>query len=168
MKKGKRQVKSRSVARRYVSALTILSVLIFPSFSCYGQDVARAKTDQGFSYDPTGKIDPFKPFIQPKKAQEEAKERARTTPLTPLEKYPVTDLKLVAIAATEDGKKIAMVEDREGKFYPIATGTPIGINEGQVSRIEDNQVVIVEDIRDFEGKHTTKQTIMKLKEMSEE
>ncbi|MBN2255814.1 MAG: pilus assembly protein PilP [Deltaproteobacteria bacterium] len=168
MKKGKKQKSNNSAFRRYVGALAIICFIIVPALSCYGQDTASAESEPGFSYDPTGKIDPFKPFIKPKKEQAAVKERTRTTPLTPLEKYAVADLKLVGIAVMGDGEKIAMVEDTEGKFYPVVAGMPIGLNEGRVSQIADNQVIIVEEMTDIAGKRTTKQTIMKLKEKSEE
>jgi type IV pilus assembly protein PilP len=168
MKKGKRQISNSSAFRRYVGVLSIFCIFLVPAFPCYGQDTTSAESEPGFSYDPTGKIDPFKPFIKQEKEQAAVKERTRTTPLTPLERYAVADLKLVGIAVTGDGKKIAMVEDTEGKFYPVVAGTPIGLNEGRVSQIVDNQVFIVEEITDFAGKRTTKQTIMKLKEKSEE
>jgi len=85
-----------------------------------------------------------------------------------LEKYDTNDLKLVGIVATGNGKKIAMVEDAKGKCYPIVSGIPIGLNGGRVSQIMDNQVIIVEEITDFRGKRKIKQSIMKLKEKSEE
>lgn len=153
--------------RFYIGFMSILCVLVV-AFPGYCENTAKEDKDPVFSYDITGKIDPFKPFIEGTKRKGMEKEKKRTTPLSPLEKYDINDLKLVGIAETGNGKKIAMVEDGEGKFYPIVSGALVGMNGGRVSQIKDNQIIIIEEITDFAGKRKTKERIMKLKEKSEE
>lgn len=167
MKKEKQKRNNMKILRLCLGVFAILCVLV-PASYVYSANPVKAERDPMFSYDSAGKIDPFKPFVEAKRKAEQGKEKKRTAPLTPLEKYDMNDLKLVGIAATGNGEKIAMIEDAEGKFYPIATGTPIGLNGGRVSQIMDTQVIISEEITDFAGKHHKKQSIMKLKEKSEE
>ena len=168
MKKEKQRISNlKKVARFYVGFTIILCALIV-ALPVYGEDMPREERNAVFVYDPAGKVDPFKPFIEAKREKSVGKEQKRTTPLTPLEKYDINDLKLVGIAAAADGKNIAMVEDAEGKFYPVVSGTPIGLNRGRVSKIMDNQIIIIEEIEDFAGKHKVKHSVMKLKEKSEE
>ncbi|HPD60575.1 MAG TPA: hypothetical protein PKV48_02285, partial [Thermodesulfobacteriota bacterium] len=63
----------------------------------------------GYNYDPTGKPDPFKPFIlEVKRSKEEADKI-----LQPLQRYELSQLKLVAIIWNID-KPRALVEDSAG------------------------------------------------------
>ena len=104
-----------------------------------------AKEVVAYHYDPKGKKDPFQPVIkEEKKLTEAILERG---PLTPLQKYSLHELKLVAIiTGTEDPK--AMVEDPKGDGYIISKGTPIGDQYGEVSEIKKNEVVVVEKVLD--------------------
>lgn len=97
------------------------------------------KQEPEFQYNPVGKPDPFKPFIQ----LTPVRELTRTAPLTPLQKYDLSQLKLVAIIATREGN-VAMVEDSAGKGYFIRKGTEIGKNDGKVAKILKDRVIIEE------------------------
>ena len=57
------------------------------------------KGEVEYAYNPTGKPDPFKPFIQ----LTPVKEASRKVPMTPLQRYEVSQLKLVAIMSTPEG-----------------------------------------------------------------
>lgn len=94
-----------------------------------------------YHYDPMGKKDPFKPLIrEEKKITEKVLIKG---PLTPLQKYTLAELKLVAIImGIKDSK--AMVEDSKGDGYIISKGTPIGDRYGEVAEIKRNEVIIVE------------------------
>jgi len=102
------------------------------------------KEEPEYTYNPTGKPDPFKSFIQ----LTPAKEYSRRVPLTPLQKYEISQLKLVAIIATSEGN-IALVEDVTGKGYLLRKGTPIGTNDGKVKRILQDRVIIEEVFEDI-------------------
>ena len=98
-----------------------------------------------YHYDPKGKKDPFQPVVEDKKKLTEAiLERG---PLTPLQKYSLHELKLVAIITGTENPK-AMVEDPKGDGYIISKGTPIGDQYGEVSEIKKNEVVVVEKVLD--------------------
>ena len=102
------------------------------------------KEEKEYSYNPVGKPDPFKSFIQ----ITPAKEYSRRVPLTPLQKYEISQLKLVAIIITPEGN-IALVEDATGKGYFLRKGTEIGKNDGKVKRILKDRVIIEEVYEDI-------------------
>jgi type IV pilus assembly protein PilP len=105
------------------------------------------KEETPYHYNPAGKADPFKPFIQMSPVR-----ISRGVPLTPLQKYEINQLKLVAIISTPEGN-IAMVEDSAGKGYILKKGTEIGKNEGKVAKILKNKVIVEETYEDIWG-HT--------------
>lgn len=94
-----------------------------------------------YHYDPMGKKDPFKPLIREGEAIAES--ILGNAPLTPLQKYTLAELKLVAIITGSENPK-AMVEDSKGDGYIIEKGTPIGDRYGEVVEIKKNEVVVVE------------------------
>lgn len=94
-----------------------------------------------YQYDPMGKKDPFKPLIREGEGISES--ILGDAPLTPLQKYTLAELKLVAIITGSDNPK-AMVEDSKGDGYIIGKGTLIGDRHGEVVDIKRNEVVIVE------------------------
>jgi type IV pilus assembly protein PilP len=108
------------------------------------------KEEKEFSYNPAGKPDPFKPFIQ----LTAVREASRNVPLTPLQKYEVSQLKLVAIISLPEGN-IALVEDATGKGYFVKKGTLIGKNDGKVTKILKDKVVVEEVYQDVFGQTKT-------------
>jgi type IV pilus assembly protein PilP len=104
-----------------------------------------------YSYDPAGKSDPFKPFIQLTRV----KDASRNVPMTPLQRYEVSQLKLVAIISTPEGN-VALVEDSAGKGFFLKKGTWVGKNDGKVTKILKDKVVIEELYQDVIGQ--TKQS----------
>ena len=100
-----------------------------------------AYEEAGYYYDPMGKKDPFLPLI------EEEGDLPDTLlsqgPLTPLQKYSLAELQLVAVLQAGKQSK-AMVEDGKGDGYILSTGTLIGDKYGEVVQIKDNEVIIVE------------------------
>jgi type IV pilus assembly protein PilP len=108
------------------------------------KEVAK-KEEPEFSYNPAGKADPFKPFIQlaPEKLRKSAF-------LTPLQKYDISQLKLVAIITIPEGN-VALVEDQQGKGYFLKRGTAIGRRDGKVKAILKDRVIIEEAFSDVFG-----------------
>ena len=103
------------------------------------------KEELEFSYNPVGKADPFKPFIQvaPEKLRKSAF-------LTPLQKYDISQLKLVAIITIPEGN-VALVEDQQGRGYFLKRGIAIGRHEGKVKAILRDRVIIEEAYSDVLG-----------------
>jgi len=111
----------------------------------------------GYIYDPTGKPDPFKPFIlEVKRSKEEADKT-----LQPLQRYELSQLKLVAIIWNIDNPR-ALVEDSAGKGYIISKGSFIGNNQGKVADILENEVVVTEKSTDIFGSTKTRAIRIKL------
>jgi type IV pilus assembly protein PilP len=104
------------------------------------------KEEGAFVYDPAGKKDPFKPFFE----LTPVRGAARSTPLTPLQKYEISQLKLVAIIS-DPGGNIGLVEDSSGKGYFIKKDTGIGKNDGKVTKILNDRVMIEEVFQDILG-----------------
>ena len=119
------------------------------------------KAEVEFSYNPSGKPDPFKPFIElaPVRSQ-------RTVPLTPLQKYDLSQLKLVAIISTPDGS-VALIEDGTKKGYFLKKGTWIGKNDGKVTKILKDRVIVEEVYQDVFGQ-TKKNEITLMLHQAEE
>jgi type IV pilus assembly protein PilP len=115
-----------------------------------------------YSYDPTGKVDPFKPFIQIT-----SQGSSKYSPLTPLQKYDISQLKLVAIIITPGGNT-ALVEDTTGKGYFLKKGTGIGKNDGRVTKILKDQVIIEETYQDVLGQTKTNEISLYLHRLEEE
>ena len=106
------------------------------------------KKDQPkYTYDPTGKTDPFKSFIA---EQEEMAEKTKRKPKTYLETLDLSQLELIAIIVGSKGN-YAMVKDSKGTGHVITKGTGMGINGGFVERITDKEVLIREEYKDFKG-----------------
>lgn len=123
---------------------------------------SEKKEEPEFSYNPVGKPDPFKPFIQ----LTPVREIPRTAPLTPLQKYDISQLKLVAIISTPE-ENVALVEDATGKGYFVKKGTLIGKNEGKVTRILRDRIIIEETYLDVFGKVKKNEVNMLLHKVEE-
>ncbi|MDO9514622.1 MAG: pilus assembly protein PilP [Syntrophales bacterium] len=118
-----------------------------------------------YRYNPEGKPDPFKPFIdiveeRKEAAQKEAVQK-ESVPIPPLQRFPVDNFRLTGIVWTAN-KKIAIVKTPEGKRYTLRRGTPFGINGGRVEEILPDSVVVVEKIKDYSGDIHTERVILAL------
>ena len=107
---------------------------------------AAKKEEPEFSYNPVGKPDPFRPFIQLTPSEKLPKAAF----LTPLQKYDISQLRLVAIITIPEGN-VALVEDQQGKGYFLKKGTAIGRNDGKVKTILKDRVIIEEVYSDVLG-----------------
>jgi type IV pilus assembly protein PilP len=126
------------------------------------QKEPEKKEEPEYQYNPAGKPDPFKPFIE----LTPVREKVRTTPLTPLQKYDISQLKLVAIISSPEGN-VALVEDTAGRGYFIKRGTEIGKNEGKVTKILKDRVIIEELYLDVSGQAKKSEVPLFLHKMEE-
>lgn len=117
------------------------------------------KAERSFYYDPSGKSDPFKPFIE----TELAKKKTVELSVNPLRRQAVEQFRLVGVVGDGKGRR-AMVQDSAGKFYSLLTGAYIGLNEGRVSQILSDRIVVDEKIRTDEGKIRQRKIIIKLRQ----
>jgi type IV pilus assembly protein PilP len=108
-------------------------------------------------YDKTNLRDPFRSF------EWERKELAsEDTQGGPLEQFDVSQLSLVAVV-WKTGSARALVEDPAGQSYIIAKGTRVGKNDGMVTEIDDNLVVVNETYEDYLGNVTKKDIEMRIR-----
>jgi len=122
------------------------------------------ETEKDYVYDPTDKRDPFQPFIA---AQTPVKPIGEAVPITPLQKYDLSQLKLVAILVGK-GEGRAMVEDSEGKGYIIEKGVYVGRNFGKVKAVLKDRVIIEERYKDYMGQVKEKEIVLQLHPPGEE
>jgi type IV pilus assembly protein PilP len=116
-----------------------------------------AQIETGYSYDPTGKRDPFRSFIwdRPDKMQAIAE-------AGPLGQFDLSQLEVVAVV-WRTGNARALVEDPSGESYIVGKGAAIGKNRGHVVSIDDNTVVVKETYVDYLGQETTKDVEMRMR-----
>lgn len=138
----------------------------------FGEEKGGTET---YNYDPTGKPDPFIPFIKqaPKKQAKKVVEKGeggevmKPVFLPPLQRVDIELFKLVGIGERGENR-IAMVEGTDGKFFVLQRGSRIGLNEGKVTQILPDQVVIVEKIKDAFGKSVSNRVILRLQRGEDE
>jgi type IV pilus assembly protein PilP len=142
------------------SLFNYTALLIFPVFSVMAktgeakqenqdenlipdETVEAEVKERKYLYDPTGKTDPFKPFINP---QAQQREKEDEEPRTYLETLELSQLNIsVIIIGKKD--KWAMVTDNKGEGHLIKEGTSMGINRGKVYKIKPGEVIIREEYR---------------------
>ena len=119
-------------------------------------------------YASQGKIDPFKPLIQDKsKETRPVVDEGPKRILTPLEKIELSQIRLVAVIIMKN-KRIAMVEEANGKGYEVGIGTYIGKNRGKVSEIKNSSIVIKELVKDYKGRLKEQVQEIKLHKIDDE
>lgn len=113
-----------------------------------------------FSYDPTGRRDPFLPFRIIQNLTVDSKKNDNKV-LEPLQRFDVEKIKVIGII-WDVKKPRAMVKDPDGVVHTIVKDSKIGRNEGFVAAIREGEVVIIEN-RVENGKVVTVPNIMELR-----
>jgi len=122
------------------------------------------KAKKEYSYSSAGKPDPFTPLFAEistplKKASAKTRDKSF---LTPLQKYALKDLKLVAVVKTNN-ENTGMLEDPTGYGYVITKGMLVGDNDGVVERVTPTSLVIKEKIYNSLGESEFKVSTIKMK-----
>jgi type IV pilus assembly protein PilP len=131
-----------------------------------GADVAETKmpdlkTASTYKYNPIGKPDPFKPFIE-QELSPKKKAESRTLPISPLQREGINNFRLVGVSG-DDHHRIAIVQDVKGKAYPIFLGTYIGQNGGRVVEILPDRIIIEEKTKVEDKQAKANRLTMKLR-----
>jgi type IV pilus assembly protein PilP len=116
-----------------------------------------AQLETGYTYDPTGKRDPFRSIVWDRPDKMDAFADAG-----PLGEFDLSQLEVVAVV-WRTGNARALVEDPSGESYIVGTGAAIGKNRGRVISIGDNQVIVKEIYVDYLGQETTKDVEMRMR-----
>jgi type IV pilus assembly protein PilP len=134
-----------------------------PAEAAPGQPTENAfgTTDKGFTYVSAGKRDPFRSFILEQQAS-----RNLNHDRGPLEQFELAQLALHAVV-WDTPRPRALVTDPSGRGYIVAEGTPIGKNEGRVTKITDNLMVVRETYIDYLGERTEKDIEMRVRQKSQ-
>jgi type IV pilus assembly protein PilP len=117
-----------------------------------------AADSRDFSYDPTGRRDPFRSY----EWEHMKRELADSQHSGPLEQYDLSQLELVGVV-WDVGRARALVQDPSGMSYVVAAGARMGKNDGLVTRIDDNLVVVRERYVDLYGNESTKDVEMRIR-----
>lgn len=115
---------------------------------------AAALGDIDAPYDPVGRRDPFRP-------PRAATSLSSGTPRTPLQRYEIGQLKLVAIIYGGRDPR-AVVEDAAGLGYIIRVGTQVGPHGGRVEKIERGKVRIHEESVGYYGETQATEVVMEM------
>ncbi|MCP3676624.1 MAG: hypothetical protein GY721_03245 [Deltaproteobacteria bacterium] len=118
--------------------------------------IEKAKVDEREAPLSVGRLDrnPFKPFTMSAGLKV-------VQPRTPLQRYQVGQLKLVAVIWGID-PPVGMLETPDGKGFVVRRGDLVGDRNGKVSRVKRDRVVVVERHEDFSGKFVTNKIEIKL------
>jgi Tfp pilus assembly protein PilP len=117
-----------------------------------------ASMNSRFDYESSGVRDPFRSF----EWEEKGRKAMLGNDRGPLEQYDIGQMSLLAVV-WNTGVARALVRDPAGKSYIVGTGTRMGKNEGRVTNINDNLVVVKETYVDFLGQETTKDIEMRIR-----
>ena len=123
------------------------------------QKVLKALNMKEFSYTPENMIDPFISFVvamsTPSEAPRTREEEEDVGPPKP--QMPLTPLQKMATGQIERGFKAviwgdmgmrALIEDDAGKGYIVGVGTPLGGNNGIITDIQNDRLVIQQELWD--------------------
>lgn len=108
-------------------------------------------------YNPTGRRDPFVPYLSTtiKVGQ------AQDVPLEPLQKFALSELKLVGII-WDVGKPKALMVDPGGRSHIIIENTKLGQEMGYVAAIREGEIIVVEQLMNAEGRKIFQTKVLKL------
>jgi type IV pilus assembly protein PilP len=119
----------------------------------------KAEAGGGYFYDHGGRRDPFAPIIQL-----EGKPRiGENVTLPPLERVNVSEINLIGIMWGGFGYT-AMVQTPDGKGYTIRQGSRVGPNDGVVTLVTENTVVVREQFSDAYGNKQVRQHVKHLRQ----
>lgn len=99
--------------------------------------------DNTYSYNPVAKPDPFRPFVEIEITVKKTDEKKEVASIFPLQRVSAEQFRVVGIAG-DNIRRVAIVEDATKKFYPLFTGTHIGLHNGKVIEIMADRVIVEE------------------------
>ena len=102
-----------------------------------------------------GRRDPFEPFVElkPPRGKKE---------LSPLERYELSQLKLIGIIGGYAQGYRALVEDKAAAGFILTEGTPIGSRGSSVKEIRKDKVIILDKYSDYMGREKAREVVWTL------
>lgn len=102
-----------------------------------------AAAADGYTYDPKSRRDPFQALTK-------AIKRERQLDVPPLQRYELSDVKILGIVWGGYGYH-GLVQTPDGKGYTVKEGMLMGTNNGVIKAITDKAIVVSEPTVDFSG-----------------
>jgi type IV pilus assembly protein PilP len=156
------------------SVIVIIVLLMFGGFNhvAYAAtetDTAKQAPPASYSFNPAGKPDPFRPFVEkdPVLLNKKA-ETVAAVSIFPLQKVGLDQFNLIGIASDSE-RRLAVVETKDSKgsrFYALTLGTVIGLNKGKVVEIK-NDLFVVEEVISLRSGKKPNRIIKKLRKDEE-
>jgi len=125
------------------------------------ETLAPKPDEELYTYDTSGRRDPFKPLIAASKPTAVLSEEKLTCP--PTQDFELASLKLVAIVWGDMGRK-AMLKAPNGRGYAVTEEMLIGRNCGRIRRIESSAIIIEQARQDSEGNVSKEEVVLRLRE----
>lgn len=95
------------------------------------------------------------PFRRSVTKGDEAQQYREYRGYSELAQLPLSDFRYVGIVTSET-EKLALLEDRQGQGHTVRVGTQIGRNAGEVTEINDQEVIVKEIRKDASGRSSAK------------
>jgi type IV pilus assembly protein PilP len=134
-----------------------------PAIPATAAQAPQSNREEAYRYNPEGRIDPFKPFVELDAVARKKAETSKAPPLSPLQRVGIEQFRLVGIIEGNKSRR-AMVQDASGKFYSLVPGAQIGVNKGRVTAIHKDSVIVHEMVASDEGKMESRRQVMKLRQ----
>lgn len=116
---------------------------------------------QTFIYNASGRRDPFLSIvIAQREAERRKQDEKRLVPS--VEKFDLSQFNLIAIVWDKQEYR-AVVGLPDGKFYNLKEGMSVGVNDGVITSITSNTVIVREMVKDYRGKLTAKDIPLRLR-----
>lgn len=119
-----------------------------------------------YHYDPQGRRDPMEPLVKEQPPEQLVPVDDPKRPLSPLERYDISALKLVAIMWGDLGRR-ALVKAPDGKGYFVAVNTYMGKYGGKVIAVEKDKIVIEERYKNLQEQIIPKTLTIPLRRKNE-
>ncbi len=116
-----------------------------------------SKNDQGYVYDRRDRRDPFVPLLEVKKTTKKGEEKVMGT----LTSYDIGDFQVLAIAK-KGNRRYALLLAPGNRSFTVYEGTVLGVHNGTVEKITDNEVITIERTENYLGKIESRQLILEL------
>jgi type IV pilus assembly protein PilP len=100
----------------------------------------------GYIYDPSGKRDPFLPFMGTK-VLDKVRPESNFIDLEPLQKFDLNKLEVLAIL-WDVAHPRAMIKDPSGEIHMVTRGQKVGRNDGYIVAIREGEIVVMESFED--------------------
>jgi type IV pilus assembly protein PilP len=174
--------------KSYLSALTAFLLVAALAVYSFAADVKKKSKDDAkavdaalmseeealkpieiehYVYDAAGRRDPFMSPLATTRIRQGAMKTGRPKVLHPLEKYKLSQMKIIGIVLYEKDY-YASVELPNGKSYTVKKGMAMGDGGGKVVEVTADTVRVIEQTLDARGAVVNIPTDLKLKKEEEE